>query len=228
MRTLAIDTSSKSMSAAILDQHKILSEISVDAARNHGETALAAIEAVLSLSAVSLADIDIFACSVGPGSFTGLRVGIGTVKGLAYSLQKPVVGISSLDALAMNVSNEALTIWAMIDARRGEVYAARYMAMPGDIPQREGNELIITPGDLIEKVAGEAIFVGDGALVYEEYLKDKLQEQARFAAPADNRIKAGAVGVMGLKKYEVGASLTAFTLTPQYLRSSYASGVQFV
>ena len=215
------------MSVSILDRTQVLIEIDVDTGRQHGETILAAIEAALSLAAVALSDIEFLACTVGPGSFTGLRVGIGSVKGLAFALNKPVVAVSSLDALAMNVLEDTMPICAMLDARRGELYAAWYTPCPGEIPQRVGEEMVITPQALVNKIDGTVCFVGEGAATYEEYFKEQMAEKAHFAGSTRNLIRAGAVGVIGLKKYESGDSLGALTVMPRYLRSSYAEGVQF-
>ncbi len=226
MLILALDTASRGMSLSILNYKRVLVEIALTTDRQHGETTLAAIEAALSLTEIALSDIELLACTVGPGSFTGLRVGIGSVKGLAFAHNKPVVAVSSLDALAMNVREENMPICAMLDARRGELYAACYEPRSGEIPQRVGEEMVITPQALIDKIDGKMCFVGEGAVAYADYFKETLAEKIHFAGPADNNIRASAVGVIGLKKYESGDRLSALTVMPHYLRSSYAEGGQ--
>jgi len=135
MITLAIDTSAGTTSVALLEDDSILAELFVNSGRNHAETLLPAIEKLLTSVVIKaeqkmpFSGIDLFAFTIGPGSFTGLRVGASTVKGLAFVLQKPVVGVCTLDALVLNVSDlplKKVTICPVLDAGRGEVYTALY------------------------------------------------------------------------------------------------------
>jgi tRNA threonylcarbamoyladenosine biosynthesis protein TsaB len=215
------------MSVAILDQETVEVELTAETGKNHTETCLVAVESILKISKLQPSEIDLFACTIGPGSFTGLRAGIGTIKGLAFSFEKPVVGVSSLDALAVNVQGFGRKICSIIDARKKELYAAFYEPVQRDIPVRKGPESVLSPEALADLIRDEVVFVGDGVYACRHFLEERLSGNIIFADPPDNRIRAGAVGVIGLKKYADGASLSPLEIVPRYLRSSYAGGVQF-
>ncbi|MDD5475095.1 MAG: tRNA (adenosine(37)-N6)-threonylcarbamoyltransferase complex dimerization subunit type 1 TsaB [Syntrophales bacterium] len=222
MITLAIDTSSRALSLALLEGNKVVVEFFKDTGNQHGAALLPAIKDVLFHARLKVSDIDLFACTVGPGSFTGVRVGIATASGLAMASSKPVVGVSSLKALSMNCALSAMPICPMLDARRGEVYAALYRTVPGNVPELMLREQVVRPELFLEDIAGDVMFVGDGAEEYADTIRDRLNERAHFAGPAGKFIHASSVGYIGLKNMNTGGRIGNLHLAPRYLRSSYA------
>ncbi|HQP06063.1 MAG TPA: tRNA (adenosine(37)-N6)-threonylcarbamoyltransferase complex dimerization subunit type 1 TsaB, partial [Smithellaceae bacterium] len=126
MLTLAFDTSSKTLSVALLRNRTVLHHVILHREQNHSEVLLPAIDEACRLSNVTVRDMDLFACTLGPGSFTGLRIGVSTLKGLMLATGKPAAGVSSLAALALNVEEPDAVIGSMMDAGRGQVYLAYY------------------------------------------------------------------------------------------------------
>ena len=217
MNILAIDTSALTATAAILSDDTLLGEISTTTKLTHSQTIMPMIDELLKKVNLDISDIDLFACSEGPGSFTGLRIGIGTIKGLAYGLGKPVVGVSTLAALAHNIANTDLVISPIMDARRGQVYNALYKW------NGVGLECIKEPRALaIEELCGEltekTIFVGDGVKVHRERITELLGEKAIFAPPQHQLQRAGSVAYAALGKVPCDAA----ELTAIYLRKPQA------
>lgn len=220
--TLAMDTSSRSMSVALLRDEELLAEFYLDAGRRHEESLVPAVEHVLDRAGRAMDNVDLFACSVGPGSFTGLRVGLATAKGFAGALRKPLVGVSSLEALALNVMYSERAVCPMLDARRGEVYAAVYDGLgPDGLPREIVREQVSEPASFLEQIEGHLLFVGDGSEVYKEVIRDILGERAHFAGSAADRIRASVIGRIGLKKRDADDTGDIYALTPRYLRPSY-------
>ena len=222
MIILAMDTTSQAMSVALLQGDRVLAELYLDAGRRHEETLVPAVEQVLFSAGVVMSDIDLFACASGPGSFTGVRVGLGTAKGFARALNKPLAGVSSLEALAMNGVCGGMPICPMMDARRGEIFAALYTGKPGDNLEQIIPEQVTTPERFIDGIEGDILFLGDGSEVYREIIQLKLQGRAHFAGPAAHRPSAATVGRIALKKIDSDDSLPQREVEPRYLRPSYA------
>ena len=217
MNILAIDTSALTATAAILADDTLLGEISTTTRLTHSQTIMPMIDELLKKVNLDISDIDLFACSEGPGSFTGLRIGIGTIKGLAYGLGKAAVGVSTLEALAHNLDVTDLVICPIMDARRGQLYNALYRYSGGKL------ECIKEPRALsIEELCGElaekTIFVGDGVKVHKEMITELMGENALFASPQNQLQRAGSVAYAALSKEPVSAS----ELTAVYLRKPQA------
>ncbi len=217
MNILAIDTSALTATAAILAGDTLLGEISTTTRLTHSQTIMPMIDELLKKVNLDISDIDLFACSEGPGSFTGLRIGIGTIKGLAYGLGKDAVGVSTLEALAHNIAFADCIISPIMDARRGQVYNALYRYSGGKL------ECITEPRALaIEELCGEltekTIFVGDGVKVHREKIAELMGENALFAPPQHQLQRAGSVAYAALDKNPVPAS----ELTAVYLRKPQA------
>jgi len=217
MKILAIDTSALTATAAILADGKLVGEISTTTALNHSVTVMPMIDELLKKVNMDISEIDLFACSEGPGSFTGLRIGIGTVKGLAYGLSKKVVGVSTLLALAHNISFTDSIIAPIMDARRGQVYNALY--------KFTGDELCeITPPraisieELCSELNEKTIFVGDGVSPYKDKISELMGEKALFAPPQHMLQRAGSVAYASLSKTPIDAE----ELTAVYLRKPQA------
>lgn len=221
MKVLAIDTSSSMGSIALVEDEFLLGEYSLYVKGTHSEKLLPLIKEVLNNSAVSLNEIDCLGVAIGPGSFTGLRIGLSTVKGIAFSLKKPIIGISSLEALAWNFLYSNFLICPILDARKGELYTAIFTS---DIKKinRITEDLAIFPKDLVEKLKNldnDVIFVGDGILRYKEFLKNELKEKAHFALSHLSASSAFNIALLSSKKFKEGlTSENIHLLKPHYIR----------
>src|SRR5450759_89634 len=163
MLTLAFDTSSKTAAVALLQDDTILYDVIINAGLNHSEVLLPAIDQACLQARIKITEIDLFACTLGPGSFTGLRIGVSTLKGLMLATGKPAVGISSLAALALNVSNNSKIICSMMDAGRGQVYVAYYRYNENGLLDQIGTDKAIDPREIVHNnLEQEILFVGDG------------------------------------------------------------------
>lgn len=227
MNILAIDTSALTASAAVLSGDKLAGEISTTTALTHSQTIMPMIDELLKKINMDITDIDLFACSEGPGSFTGLRIGIGTIKGLAYGLEKKVVGVSTLEALAHNIAFTDYVISPVMDARRGQVYNALYKWKNGKL------ECVCAPRALsVEELCSEltenTVFVGDGVRVYCDKILQLLGEKAHFAPPQHALQRAASVAYAALNKKAIdAASLTAVYLRkPQAEREREEKGIK--
>ena len=222
MNILAIDTSGVTASVAILRDENVLAEIFLNLGRNHSEILLPSIDHLLIATGLDLKAIDVFACTVGPGSFTGIRIGVSTVKGLALAVDRPIVGLSALEVLAMNAMGFQKKICPMIDARREQVYAGSYAddgaeALTNIIPER-----LFKADDFLELIGGDAVFIGTGAVKYGEIIQRKLAGRSYFVVGHLHQVHASAVGVLAGRKALAGEMTDAVKLIPLYLRRSEA------
>jgi tRNA threonylcarbamoyladenosine biosynthesis protein TsaB len=171
---------------------------------------------------VKIAEIDLFACTLGPGSFTGLRIGISTLKGLMLATGKPAAGVSSLSALALNADQKGSIICSMMDAGRGQVYLAYYQHdKNGFLNQLEGARAI-DPHDIVDHFRDEVIYVGDGAIKYADVIRSRTKHKHEIASPAQQFICGSAVGMLAVEKFRRGDLLDAVSCAPIYLRSADA------
>ncbi len=221
MKILSVDTATKTCSTAIVCDDAVLAETVLDHGETHTRVLMKIICDMLSDAGMRTTDIDGFAVTIGPGSFTGLRIGLATVKGLAFAAGKPIAGISTLDALAAPFTDATGHVCAMIDARRGEVYTALYRCGSSRLIP-DGPARAASPDQAIVDISGPALFVGDGALAYKDRIMAELGENARFAEPGQHVIRASAVGKLGMERIIAGEIVDAFTLVPVYLRRSDA------
>jgi tRNA threonylcarbamoyladenosine biosynthesis protein TsaB len=222
MITLAIDTATKTAGVALLRDETILVEYFFNLPVNHSETILPAVHQGLSLAGIGIDGVDLFALTVGPGSFTGLRIGSSTVKGLALATGKPVVGVSTLEALAYNAIEYTGVICPMLDARKGEIYAALYRANGDGLFDVVMEEKAATPGEFLHRIDGEALFLGDGLTEHAEQIREKLSGRARFAPSNRQAVRASSVALIGRIKLSRGERLDVVTFVPRYLRRSEA------
>ena len=162
MKILALDTATQSCSVAIIDNGSLLAELTRLNRRTHSRHLMDLIDMVCQMSDLKIGDVDGFAVTIGPGSFTGLRIGISTIKGLAFPLNKPVVGVSSLDALAWQCAQSAYLICPLLDARKKEVYACRYRFKNNELI-KDGNEKVASPAEAVRGIREPCIFVGNAA-----------------------------------------------------------------
>ena len=221
MKILALDTATTSCSAAIVDNGLVSVELTTANSQTHSKHLMNMIDTVCEMSGLKIGDMDGFAVTRGPGSFTGLRIGISTVKGLAWSLNKPVVGISSLDALAWQCAPGAYLVCTLLDARKHEVYYCRYHFQDGEL-KKEGIEQVIVPTEAINDIREPCLFVGNGATLYKEEILEKLGDLALFAGCNQNSIRASSVAGISLKRFIHHQTDDVALLVPHYIRKSDA------
>jgi tRNA threonylcarbamoyladenosine biosynthesis protein TsaB len=221
MLTLAFDTSSKTAAVAILRDGAIVYDVISNTGLNHSEILLPAIDYACRQSGIKINDIDLFACTIGPGAFTGLRVSVSTLKGLLLATGKPAVGVSSLAALALNISGRAALVCPVIDAGRGQVYAAYYSCNDRDLIDQIGPERIAGPEEILSNSNQDIIFIGDGAVKYRDLISTKTGK-AKIASVMQQYIRASAVAILGQEKFNRNELLNPDTFVPVYLRSADA------
>lgn len=224
MKILAVDTSSKVAAIAVKRDNLLLGEYNLNYEKNHSQKLMPMIMHLLKNLNMEPDDIDVYSASSGPGSFTGLRIGIVTVKTLAYTVQKPVVSVSTLDALAYNLPKSNDLICPIMDARNNQVYTAIYSWVE-DKFTRESKYEALQVDELIKKITYKnkhVVFIGDAVPVHRNKLRDELCEGCSFAP--DNLLlqKASSVAELALKKYYCGIYESAFDMKPFYLRQSQA------
>ena len=227
MVILAIDTSSKSACIALLRDDDILSEVFLNLDVNHSVVLLPALHHLLRLSRIEPDEIDLFACTMGPGSFTGLRVGASTVKGLALATGKPIAGVSSLEALAFNIEGREIPVCPMLDARKGQVYTALYRTGQDYTLETMKGERVTDVRQFLRGIDEEVIFVGDGSVKYADLIMEMLPGKSFFAAGCHQHVRASVVGVLGRRKYVEGDVLDSVTFAPVYIRPSDAEMKRF-
>lgn len=223
MKILAVDSSGMTAAVAVYSDGVILAAQSVNNKKTHSQTLLPMIKEMMEHSGLGLGDIDAVAIAQGPGSFTGLRIGAATVKGLCLAINKPVIPVSTLAGLAYNVAGNDGVICPVMDARRSQVYTALYSW------ENDGLKELMPPSakgieDLISELSGrECItFVGDGVPVFAGLIKDKLGASVHFAKPHMLLQNAASVAVLAARLYEERAAVEADAFEPVYLRLSQA------
>ena len=222
MITLAIDTATKTAGVALLGDERILAEYFFDLPVNHSETVLPAVHRGLELAGIGIADVGLIALTVGPGSFTGLRIGASTVKGLALATGTPAVGVSTLEALAYNAVGFHGVICPLLDARKGEVYAGLYRADGEGFPEAVMEERVATPAEILPHVQGDALFLGDGLAAAAGLIALRPGDITHFLPPNLQTIRASSVALLGRRKRQRGETLDLTTFVPRYLRRSEA------
>jgi len=221
MRILAVDTATTSCSVAIVDKTSLLSEFTIDREETHSKHLMDMIKAVLRMAGINFSDLDGFAVTRGPGSFTGLRIGISTIKGLSVASEKPVVGVSSLEALALQVSYSRDLICPILDARKGEVYFSRYKFLNGHL-KKQTKERVAPPDKAVDDLNESCLFVGNGALLYKEMILEKMGELASIAPMIQNTIRASTIAYLSMAKFEKNDTDDIEKILPYYIRKSDA------
>jgi tRNA threonylcarbamoyladenosine biosynthesis protein TsaB len=227
MYVIALDTTTRAGSVALIDDDRIVDERRGDGARTHVERLPGEILAVADANRLALADVDLYAVASGPGSFTGLRIGIATIQGLAFVHRRPVVGVPALDALAHAASVEmapGTVIAAWMDARRKDVFAAVYrvtQAAPFSPERLETLEgpTVGDPMSILSRWRGSlaampAVLVGDGALLYADAIAGAIPDARTLPAP----LLAGAVGCLAAVRARRGETMAPMALHPLYVR----------
>lgn len=226
MKILSIDCTAAPASCAIIDGEKLIAEFFVNIKLTHSQTLVPMIKGMLEASNTALSEIDGFAIANGPGSFTGVRIGISAVKGLAFADNKSCVGVSTLEAMAYNLKFTDCVICAVMDARCNQLYNANFVAISGQL-LRLCDDRALTTEDLIAEVAKitesdqykdlTVMVVGDGTDIFIEKLK--LRVSNAVAAPNHLRFqRASGVGYASLEKFVMNEAVLAEEILPVYLR----------
>jgi tRNA threonylcarbamoyladenosine biosynthesis protein TsaB len=217
MKILALDTATQSCSVAIVDDGSLLVELTRVNIKTHSPYLMDLINTVCSIADLKAEDVDGFAVTIGPGSFTGLRIGISTIKGLAFSLGKPVVGVSSLDALAWQCAQSAYLICPLLDARKKEVYVCRYRFKNNEL-QKDGSEKVASPAEAVRGIREPSIFVGNAVQLYRENISAALGELAHFATLGQHTIRASSIAWLSMNEFHGQQSNDVALLVPRYIR----------
>jgi tRNA threonylcarbamoyladenosine biosynthesis protein TsaB len=220
MKLLILDTSTSVFTVAISQGEKLLGEATGESGHLTAARLVPAVQNLFADCGLAPAELDGLAVTVGPGAFTGLRVGLAFIKGLAYAVNKPVVGLSSLQLLAMNAAGSSIPVCPLFDARRGEVYGGLYRF--GSATGTLIADTVSPPEKFIEMIHEPAVFLGDGAVRYQELIVERLGSSAFFVAAEHNNPAAAAAIPLALQAIAAGKAVDAVALLPRYLRLSEA------
>jgi tRNA threonylcarbamoyladenosine biosynthesis protein TsaB len=221
VRILAADTSTKTGSVALVEDALLIAEYTLNVSETHSARLLPTIDRVLTDAGIGINEVDGLAIAAGPGSFTGLRIGLATFKGLALAGNKKLVAVPTLDALASSLAFCAQLVCPMLDARMGEVYAALYR-FKGSSLERISQDLVVTVEDLFREVDEPVVVSGDGIPLYRDRIVSVLGDRAIFAHPRFWIPRAVNVAAIALPRLERGESDDIDALAPIYVRQSEA------
>ncbi|MBQ6680355.1 MAG: tRNA (adenosine(37)-N6)-threonylcarbamoyltransferase complex dimerization subunit type 1 TsaB [Lachnospiraceae bacterium] len=228
MKLLAIESAALTASAALLSDGVLSAEYTVTFKKTHSETLLPMVDEILKMTDTSPAELSAVAVSAGPGSFTGLRIGAAMAKGIAFAVDKPVVPVPTLDAMAYAAYSSACVIAPIMDARRSQVYTGLYSFEDGCFTVHEGaaaksiEDAMRDAYALAEKLGKKIFYLGDGVPVFRTAIENTLGTRALFAAPHMLYQRAGAVAALGEKLFLEGKTVSADAFVPVYLRKSQA------
>ena len=214
MRILALDTTTHIASVALTDGSAVRAEITLDVTNQHTAQLIPLIHQILTATHTELKAIDGIAVGIGPGLFTGVRIGVGTAKSLAYALDKPIVGICTLDIVAFNLRGAERPVCAMLDARRNEVYAAIYSP-----PSHRCSEVMcVSVEQLSAAIQEPCLLVGTGTQAYRDQIERFLGDRGIFVEPAFALPRASLLAQLALPRFARGDTDDAMALTPLYVR----------
>ena len=224
MKILGLDSSGIVASVAIVEDDALIAEYTVNYKKTHSQTLLPMLDEIAKMTELDLNSIDAIAVAAGPGSFTGLRIGSATAKGLGLALKKPLIAIPTVEGLAYNLSDASGLICPIMDARRKQVYTGIYRFTDHQLEVVE-DQMAVPMENMIEKLnqRGEAVtFLGDGVPVFRELIAEKMTVPYSFAPAHVNKQRAAAIAALGEIYYRQGKTETAMEHVPDYLRVSQA------
>ena len=224
MKILALDSSGMAASVAVVEDENMLAEYTVNYKKTNSQTLLPMLDAAVQMIQLKLDTIDAIAVASGPGSFTGLRIGSATAKGLGLALDKPIIGVPTTQALAYNLYGAGGVVCPIMDARRNQVYTGIYGFENGHLEILE-DQMAVDIYQVIEKLNAlkqQVIFTGDGISVYQEVIDQNIQVPAEYAPAHLNRQRASAVAALAMEYLKAGRVQTAAEHRPEYLRMSQA------
>lgn len=228
MKILGLDSSGMVAGVAIVEDEIVLAEYTTNYKKTHSQTLLPMLDAVRNMLELDLESIDAIAIASGPGSFTGLRIGSATAKGLGLALDKPLVEVPTLEGLAYNLCGTTHLVCPLMDARRNQVYTGIYEFV------KQGEEYCLSVveqqcatdiGDILEKLNAlgrEVIFLGDGVAVYHSAIAERMRVPYTYAPAFQNRQRAASVAALGAVYYRQQKTVPAREHQPEYLRKSQA------
>lgn len=224
MKLLALDSSGLVASVAIVTEETVLAEYTVNYKKTHSQTLLPMLDEIVRMLDIDLSEVDGIAVSAGPGSFTGLRIGSATAKGLGLAIEKPIISVPTLEGLAYNLYGSNALICPMMDARRNQVYTALYEFEEGRLVVVSEQKAIAIEEiiDELNKIGKSIIYLGDGASMYESIIREMTKVDYGFAPIHMNRQRAASIGALGLVYMKDGRTETAADHAPIYLRVSQA------
>lgn len=222
MKTLAIDTSSKICSVSILEDCNVLLEKHTDDEKTHSQNLMPLVDSLFKETNLSLNDINLLSCCLGPGSFTGIRIGIATIKAFADAKNIPVVGVSSLESLAYNISEPGLIV-SLIDAKNNNVYYSLF-SFNGSVYTQIGDYKSDNIQNILNSLSiydNPLIFVGDGAVTHESIIQKHIKQPV-FAKDSENTQTSISIGKSAYNKFQNGVYGDSNTILPMYLKKSQA------
>lgn len=228
MTILALDSSGLVASAAVVRGDELIAEYTVNYKKTHSQTLLPMLDEIKKMTELDLTSVDAVAVAAGPGSFTGLRIGSATAKGLGMALGKPIAAVPTVDGLAYNLYGCEKIICPIMDARRKQVYTGIYRFVREDgrfVLKREKEQCAVPIEEIVtalNEIGEEVIFLGDGVPVFREFLAEHMTVPYSFAPAHMNRQRAACIAVLGMEYVKQGKIQTAAEHEPEYLRMSQA------
>jgi tRNA threonylcarbamoyladenosine biosynthesis protein TsaB len=222
MRVLALDTATEIGAIALVEEDTLLAEIRLRVEKTHSQNLWRTIRFLLAETGWGLEQIDLWAVSTGPGSFTGVRIGLATIKGLAWVTQKPAIGVSTLEVLAWSVTPSPYLICPILDARRQEVYFAFYRSAPEGSVRMVREPGHLRPLVLVQEIQEPAVFLGNGVRRYQELLRDHLGPWALLPEVWSHPRSGFALASIAQKRFRLGKDQSAGEVSPLYLRPADA------
>ena len=224
MNILMIDTSGPACGVALSRDGKLVCELELTSGMTHSQRMMPMVDSALSMSGMTVGEIDLFGAVVGPGSFTGVRIGVSTVKALAHATGKPCGGVDALEALAANAVGFDGVVCPILDARAQQVYGAMFGAGFPPVRLMEDEAMKLTAYlDRVEATGQRALFLGDGAAAFEAPIRKRLGERAVFAPMQHAGLRAASALALLSHRAQAGEALEdAFTMLPLYLRAPQA------
>ncbi len=222
MKILGIDTSTPIGSVALIDDENIVAEHTLNIVQAHSSRLMPAIDTVLKWGDITPNDLDGCVVGIGPGSFTGIRIGVATAKSLCYAVDKPIVGVSTLEAIAYNLRWTDGFVCPILDARRREIYGSIFHG--GIEWQRLTDDLCLPIDAFLDELDSHVspdsaiIFVGDGLVTYGDAVRERLDEAACFADAILNVPRGATIAQLGAQRLKQGDNDSYWTLVPNYVR----------
>lgn len=224
MAILALDTATMVSGVALAAQGKVLAELTLQIGKTHSELLLPHAKELMNMAGVDKRSLQAVAVSIGPGSFTGLRIGLATAKALSYALNIPLIGVPTLEALAYGAAAPGVLLVPLLDAQKNNVYHARFSWSAAGLREERSAD-VAAIDDVLEELAAEqrpVLVVGEGALLQRDKIMAKQSAGIDLAPPHSVISRSACVGLLGEKMLEVGRIADAMALEPLYIRRSEA------
>jgi len=228
MKLIALDSSGLVASVAVVEDDILIAEYTIQYKKTHSQTLLPMLDEVRNMIELDLQEVDAIAVAAGPGSFTGLRIGSATAKGLSFAMKRPIVAVPTVDGLAYNLYGTDKIVCPIMDARRSQVYTGIYEFVPEkdryclNIIKRQCAVAFDEIAQELNALGREVIFLGDGVPVFRERMKEVVQVPYTLAPAHMNRQRAASIGSLGSIYYAQGKAVSGAEFVPEYLRLSQA------